>query len=552
MDEMRARGDLGLVPAWMDVLGLTEESLRAAVTGLGVEIFGALCARAKPAPVRVQLCSLAALKFTFTMYAELCQYMESCRAERGSERLVEPGSGRGKFAELTGGPDGVVRIEVEHEHLGLEEDERNLENGNRKKNVTKFSCTSSSHTFNTRAALMRRRKTHRPHSSDKLKDCTDYSSRTCYQSKSVNHTETHTKERTYTCSVCGRGMKRAGELNHHMLIHTGERPYSCKVCEKMFSSSSQLRKHFSSSHPGERYTCSTTCNMCGLTLGSLYKRKIHMRNHTGERPFFCKFCARTFLTLSNLINHTRTHTKERPHVCEVCGNRFSFSSGLKKHTLHFHNGNKQDINNTSNKPYTCRVCGKVLRDSSKLKIHMRIHSGERPYPCKLCPKAFYCSTIWKYHQRIHTEENPYRCRVCPKVLSCLSALKRHALCHIRKNERVDLREKPHKCSVCNRVFSRSSSLSQHIKMHTGEKPYKCSVCSKLFARSVNLSKHFKIHTIDRTRPTGEKRHSKKKKRPYKCSVCFKTFIHSSTFYEHEIMHEVKNYQRENYPYSAFS
>ena len=89
------------------------------VTELGIEIFGALCARAEPPTVRDQLCSLSARKFTFTMYAELCRYMESCRAGRGSERTVV--AGRGKTAE--GGPGGVVRIKVKEEE---EEEEGSL------------------------------------------------------------------------------------------------------------------------------------------------------------------------------------------------------------------------------------------------------------------------------------------------------------------------------------------------------------------------------------------------------------------------------------------
>ena len=106
-----AHGGLGLnlVPAWLDIQGLTEESLRTAVKEMGIEILGALCARAEPDAVRVRLCSLVTQKFTYTMYAELCCFMESCRAGRGSERTVV--AGRGKTAE--GRPGGVVQIKVE-------------------------------------------------------------------------------------------------------------------------------------------------------------------------------------------------------------------------------------------------------------------------------------------------------------------------------------------------------------------------------------------------------------------------------------------------------
>uniref|UniRef100_UPI00358E5145 uncharacterized protein C05D11.13-like isoform X2 n=1 Tax=Myxine glutinosa TaxID=7769 RepID=UPI00358E5145 len=51
--DARARGILGPIPGWLEIRSLTERSLRAAVTGLGIEILGALCARADPTSARV-------------------------------------------------------------------------------------------------------------------------------------------------------------------------------------------------------------------------------------------------------------------------------------------------------------------------------------------------------------------------------------------------------------------------------------------------------------------------------------------------------------------
>ena len=40
MDTKRDRGGPGLVPTWLEIQGLSEESLRAAVTEPGIEILG--------------------------------------------------------------------------------------------------------------------------------------------------------------------------------------------------------------------------------------------------------------------------------------------------------------------------------------------------------------------------------------------------------------------------------------------------------------------------------------------------------------------------------
>uniref|UniRef100_UPI00358E225B uncharacterized protein isoform X1 n=1 Tax=Myxine glutinosa TaxID=7769 RepID=UPI00358E225B len=196
MDLTRARYGLGPGPvpgpAWLKNQGLPEESLRAAITGLGIEIFGALCARAEPAPVRDRLCALSARKFPYTMYAELCRYMESVRAGRISERTFVPGCG-GKEPGVPVISALVLQIKIEDEYPGLEEDERDPEDGKQEKAIAWFCCTLCSHTFNTKDALMRHRKRHQPVSSDEA----------CYETTLVNHTLIHAKERPYTCSMCG-------------------------------------------------------------------------------------------------------------------------------------------------------------------------------------------------------------------------------------------------------------------------------------------------------------------------------------------------------------
>ncbi|XP_059750545.1 sal-like protein 3 isoform X2 [Balaenoptera ricei] len=53
-----------------------------------------------------------------------------------------------------------------------------------------------------------------------------------------------------------------------------------------------------------------------------------------EDPFFkhkCRFCAKVFGSDSALQIHLRSHTGERPFKCNICGNRFSTKGNLKVH-----------------------------------------------------------------------------------------------------------------------------------------------------------------------------------------------------------------------------
>lgn len=55
---------------------------------------------------------------------------------------------------------------------------------------------------------------------------------------------------------------------------------------------------------------------------------------SSEDPFFkhkCRFCAKVFGSDSALQIHLRSHTGERPYKCNICGNRFSTKGNLKVH-----------------------------------------------------------------------------------------------------------------------------------------------------------------------------------------------------------------------------
>lgn len=56
------------------------------------------------------------------------------------------------------------------------------------------------------------------------------------------------------------------------------------------------------------------CRYCGKVFGSDSALQIHIRSHTGERPFKCNVCGSRFTTKGNLKVHFQRHTQKFPHI----------------------------------------------------------------------------------------------------------------------------------------------------------------------------------------------------------------------------------------------
>ncbi|KAK7024365.1 hypothetical protein SK128_005339, partial [Halocaridina rubra] len=75
------------------------------------------------------------------------------------------------------------------------------------------------------------------------------------------------------------------------------------------------------------------CAYCSYATTRKDNLVVHVRTHTGERPYSCSLCQARFSQKGTLTNHMNTHSDATPFVCSVCSQAFSTNRKLHYHKL---------------------------------------------------------------------------------------------------------------------------------------------------------------------------------------------------------------------------
>ena len=88
-----------------------------------------------------------------------------------------------------------------------------------------------------------------------------------------------------------------------------------------------LPKHVRGSNLEERLADNgpKKCHLCEKSYSRMSTLRLHMRAHSGEKPYQCLVCLKSFSQAANLTAHFRIHSGEKPFKCRVCDRRFSQS-----------------------------------------------------------------------------------------------------------------------------------------------------------------------------------------------------------------------------------
>uniref|UniRef100_A0AAQ4QRJ0 Zinc finger protein, FOG family member 1 n=1 Tax=Gasterosteus aculeatus aculeatus TaxID=481459 RepID=A0AAQ4QRJ0_GASAC len=189
----------------------------------------------------------------------------------------------------------------------------------------------------------------------------------------------------FPCKDCGIWYRSERNLQAHLMYYCASRQ------KQPPAASSPPQDKPKESYPNERICPFPQCNKSCPSASSL---EIHMRTHSGERPFVCLICLSAFTTKANCERHLKVHTDTLNGVCHGCGFVSTTRDILYSHLVTSHMvcqpGSRSEVYSPgpglpklpistglspgdSGVVLKCQVCGHNSDSPAQLQQHVRTH-----------------------------------------------------------------------------------------------------------------------------------------------------------------------------------
>ena len=388
------------------------------------------------------------------------------------------------------------------------------------------------------------------------------------------HMRFHTGHRPRKCHICQKRFFHSNGLQKHLKNNNAKKPLSCSECPKDFSVCSQLKAHVKECHPEMYHSGYELQEAVGILRGA--KRADIQQSEVKESPLetqniglqvdddspWCGICKKGFSDHKCLKVHMRYHTGDRPYKCRICQKRFFHSSGLQKHLKKI----------KAKKPLECPECPKDFSLCSQLKAHVqnchpeKYHSGyELQKAAGILRNANRAEVQQSKVEQSPLETHDYDCDAqCDRHVSSklratnvdIEDIEGHApekeqhnsICHIddnaSQNERVGPSLLQHECKPCKGRFEKNvnsvevdqfQTCNTFVEVHSSsnhekEKENKQNdKTSEKFSLCVQLRESIThIHHVERKskRDNGKDERTSRRQcgdMPFECHMCHHRF-----------------------------